>query len=437
MNGAATPRPSALLELPDAAFLHRWSSMEIEERSDVPEPTRSKCFARFRALRPDIQASVERAKRKLAEAQPQVADATAPPLDCVELIRADTIAPVSVDWLWPGFLATGKVHIIAGAPGTGENNARYWATGYAHQWREVAGWKPRHPRIGTHLVGEDSLADTLVPRLIASGADLSRIRFVGERRTGDGSRYFDPAVDFEALEREAARIPDLRFVIVDPIVSAIAGDSHKNGEVRRGLQPLVRFADRSGCAIVGISHYSKGTAGRDPVERVTGSIAFGALARLIFGTAKVSDEDGGGRILVRAKSNIGPDGGGFKYDLKQVDIEGGIIATRPEWLGTLEGEARELLATAEVPADADRAETQGAVEWLRAQLADGELTKLEVFRRAAEAGFPDRTVHRARQRLGAEAVVSGFGKDKRSVWKLSIRATEAHSCQSRHKNLLA
>ena len=92
----------------------------------------------------------------------------------------------------------------------------------------------------------------------------------------------------------------LALLIVDPIVSAVATDSHKNGEVRRGLQPLVDLAAAQGCALLGITHYSKGTAGRDPLERVTGSVAFGALARLVFGTAKPTEE-GAPRRMVRAK----------------------------------------------------------------------------------------------------------------------------------------
>ena len=150
----------------------------------------------------------------------------------------------------------------------------------------------------------------------------------------DGPRPFDPSQDFAALAVEAARLPNLRLVIVDPIVSAVKGDSHKNAEVRNGLQPLVNFGEATGCAIIGISHFSKGTAGRDPVERVTGSLAFGALARLVFATVKETEENGGGRLLVRSKSNIGPDGGGFRYELRQVELSGdcaGITASRPEW----------------------------------------------------------------------------------------------------------
>jgi hypothetical protein len=99
---------------------------------------------------------------------------------------------------------------------------------------------------------------------------------------GKERRPFDPSRDSPALIEAARRLPPTRLLILDSIVSAIAGDSHKNAEVRRGLQPLVDFAAETGCAVLGITHFTKGTIGREPTERVTGSQAFGALARLVM-----------------------------------------------------------------------------------------------------------------------------------------------------------
>jgi len=79
---------------------------------------------------------------------------------------------------------------------------------------------------------------------------------------------------------------DLALIIIDSIVAAVGGDSNKNAEVQRGLMPLIKLAEAKNAALLGVSHYSKGTQGRDPLERVTGSLAFGAAARLVFGTVK-------------------------------------------------------------------------------------------------------------------------------------------------------
>jgi putative DNA primase/helicase len=57
---------------------------------------------------------------------------------------------------------------------------------------------PDAPKIETH--GEDDLADTLIPRLEASGADLTRVFFAGEMACGKERRGFDPAKDIPALQ---------------------------------------------------------------------------------------------------------------------------------------------------------------------------------------------------------------------------------------------
>ena len=189
------------------------------------------------------------------------------------------------------------------------------------------------------------------------------------------------------LELALARIDGVRLLIVDPIASAVAGDSHKNTEVRRGLQPLADLAERMRCALLGITHYTKGTGGRDPLERVTGSLAFGALARIVLGTAKPTEE-GALRRLVRAKSNIGPDGGGFEFDLEHVVLDGrpGLSATRVIWHAAVVGTARDLLAEVETEPEPAHPARAAAEEFLAAVLADGPRFVMELEAEARQAG---------------------------------------------------
>src|ERR1700724_2490286 len=129
-------------------------------------------------------------------------------------------------------------------------------------------------------------------------------------------RDFHPTKDIRALEASIETAWGASLIIVDPIVSATAADSHKNSETRRGLQPLVDMAAKLDAALLGITHFTKGSEGRSPIDRVTGSVAFGALARVVMVAAKQQDGDDGKsapRVLMRAKSNIGPDEGGFAY----------------------------------------------------------------------------------------------------------------------------
>jgi len=252
-----------------------------------------------------------------------------------ELLRGDAVTPEAVDWLWEGWLAAGKLHILGGQPGTGKTTI---ALALAASITTGAEWPDgKRADLGTVVVwsGEDDPADTLAPRLRAAGADMQRVHFVQGVREGHEQRPFNPSQDVGALRTALAGLSDVRLLVVDPIVSAVSGDSHKNAEVRRGLQPLVDLAREHRCALLGITHFTKGTAGREPVERITGSLAFGALARLVLVTAK--GEAGNGeparRFLARAKSNIGPDGGGFIYDLSQGSCPTSPASWRPRCSG--------------------------------------------------------------------------------------------------------
>lgn len=345
----------------------------------------------------------------------------------VDLIRADQIVIEPIRWLWGYMLARGKLHVLAGAPGTGKTTIAL-ALGSVITRGGIWPDGSRAP-LGSVLVwsGEDDPADTLAPRLKAMGADLSRVFFVRGVLEDGERRAFDPATDLQALRVEAEAIGDLSLIIADPIVSAVAGDSHKNTEVRRALQPMVNLAAELGAAVLGISHFSKGTAGREPLERVTGSLAFGALARVVLVTAKGDSEDGDSRILARAKSNIGPDGGGFKYALEMVDIGNGIEASKVTWGGAVDGTARELLAAAE-PSDSDEhEERKDAAAWLTDLLESGSMPAKQVRQAADQAGFAWRTVQRAMKVADVESRRDGFGKEATYKWRLrpSMRATES------------
>ena len=249
----------------------------------------------------------------------------------VLLINGADLTPEPVRWLWPDWLALGKLHILAGAPGQGKTTiAMACAATVTIGGRWPDGNRCDH---GNILIwsGEDDFDDTLLPRLLAAGAKRSCCYFVAGTRIHGEVQPFDPARDMAALEQQARTIDGVKLLIVDPVVSAVAGDSHKNTEVRRALQPLVDLASRLDAAVLGISHFSKGSAGSDPASRVVGSIAFTAVARVVLVAAKVNREDGEDcRILARGKSNIGPDDGGFEYSIEQTEPLPGISASGPE-----------------------------------------------------------------------------------------------------------
>jgi putative DNA primase/helicase len=347
------------------------------------------------------------------------------PVVGVSLTRATDVILEPIAWLWDGWLARGKVHLIAGAPGTGKTTlglafaailtrGGHWPDGPVAPLGDVALWS-----------GEDTPGDVLVPRLIAAGADPARVHLVSGFTTERGARAFDPATDIGALSARLARMdPAPLLLIVDPLVSAVTGDSHKNAEVRSALQPLVDLAAERGIAVLGVSHFSKGTQGRDPTERVTGSLAFGALARVVLATAKLADEQGGGCILVRAKSNLGPDHGGFAYHLVVGELaeHPGISATRVVWGEVLEGNARDLLGRADERRGPDATSEAADLEsFIRGCLAAGPVSAKQMQEDASGAGYSWDRVKRVAHRIGIERRKEGY----QGSWSWSLPAERA------------
>ena len=161
--------------------------------------------------------------------------------DGVVLLCGDKLTPAPIAWLWEGWLAQSKMHLLAGAPGQGKTTIAlaFAATVTSGgRWPDGSRCEPGNVLIWS---GEDDPADTLLPRLIAAGGDKSRVHFVDGTRINGELQPFDPARDMNALQAQAEQLGNVRLIIVDPIVSAVTGDSHKNTETRRGLDPVTQY----------------------------------------------------------------------------------------------------------------------------------------------------------------------------------------------------
>lgn len=338
-----------------------------------------------------------------------IEDAQPVETDHVVLVNGSDLTPQPVAWLWRYWLALKKLHILAGAPGQGKTTL---ALAMAATVTIGGRWPDGTPAAKGNILiwsGEDDPADTLLPRLLAAGADRSRCHFVQGAMRDGVVVPFDPARDLQQLRQAIDAIGGIRLLIVDPVVSAVTGDSHKNTEVRRALQPLVDLADACGCAVLGITHFAKGGQGTDPAQRVVGSVAFTAVARIVMVAAKVKSLEGGedARILARSKSNIGPDDGGFEYHLEQREPIPGIAASCIAWGKPVQGTARDLLT--DPHEDAGDSEAQDVAGFLRGLLADGPVSAKAIFADAGGAGYSRDQLQRAARKLGVERRKTGMG----------------------------
>lgn len=336
----------------------------------------------------------------------------------VILLSAADMQPEPIRWLWHSWLAMGKFHLLAGAPGVGKTTltmALAATVSMGGAWPDGSRCKPGKVLIWS---GEDDVKDTLLPRLMAAGANRQNCHFISGVEQKGQSTPFNLARDMPILKAAVQQLGGIRLLIVDPVAGAVTGDSHKGNEVRNGLQPLVDFAAACDCAVLGITHFGKGGQGADPTSRVLGSVAFAAVARVVLVAAKTKDTEGKpARVIARSKGNVTPDDGGYHYHLEQVCIEGGIDATTILWGEKVEGTARELLID---PDSGDNQESANDVE----ELLKGELTSEcwanagEVQKAIMKCGFTNRQIWAASKRLKVVRKGTGFGKEKKWYWRL-------------------
>jgi putative DNA primase/helicase len=312
------------------------------------------------------------------------------------------VTPQPVDWLWLRWLARGKFHLFAGHPGDGKSSltAAIAAIG------SVGGSWPdgtQAPRFRTlFILGEDSLADTLRPRLDCFGADVSQIHAIELVLDAQGrERFFDVGKLLDLLE-QAIDAYGIELVVIDPLSSTLVGaDRNAEGDMRDRLTPLVKAAERRDVAVLGIAHTGKPTGTtRTPLQRVLGSTGLVALARLVWMTA----QDGDQRAFGVVKSNLAPRPAAQAWSR---DEDGPIC-----WHGQASQAIEDLLA--ETTPKLQRADAE---VFLREVLVGGSRTAREVEQAAQEAGISKATLRRAADDLGVLKSKSG-GPGTPWYWRL-------------------
>ena len=213
----------------------------------------------------------------------------------------------TIKWLWRDRFAIGKFGIIAGLPDEGKGQTLAFIAAQVTNGGEWPMNEGRSP-LGSVVIfsDEDDPNDTSVPRFAAAGADLDRIHIIKMVRDDkNGSRMFSLVSDLEALRRKIIEIGDVRLVLIDPI-SAYLGvgkvDSFRGTDVRAVLTPLTTLAVETKVAVIGVMHFNKKTDVTNALLRISDSLAFGAVARHVYGV--IDDAENKRKLFVRAKNNV-------------------------------------------------------------------------------------------------------------------------------------
>jgi hypothetical protein len=357
---------------------------------------------------------------------PKPNPAPAPPRQ-VHVTRASDIAPRQVCWLWDRRIATSTVNLIGGREGIGKSIVECTIAADITRGR-LAGIYHGTPRTVIIAATEDSWPHTIVPRLMAAGADLDRVYRI-DVETADG---IDAALSLpKDLAHVEQVITDVQAValFLDPLLSRLDAelDSHKDGEVRQALEPLAAVAERTGCSVIGLIHVNKSSS-TDPLTTLMASRAFAAVARAVL-FVMVDPNDEHTRLLGQPKNNLG------RSDLPTLSfqIEGAKVADTAEgqvwtgqlrWTGETDRSIRDAMQEATETSGGDRTATSEAGDWLQDYLTSvgGSADYASLIREGAKAGHAKNTIIRAKGRIGVTSITAGF--PRRATWALSSQSSQ-------------
>jgi hypothetical protein len=347
----------------------------------------------------------------------------------VRVTLASQIKPRPVRWLWPDRIPAGALTLLAGREGIGKSLVGVQLAARLSRG-ELDGSREGTPSRVLFATSEDAWEFTMIPRLIAAGADLTRIGRV-QAEDDVGVTGLTLPVDAAALA-EYVTARDVAMLVLDPLTSVMDGrlDAHRDREVRMALEPLGKLAEQTGAAVFGLVHLGKGV-GSDPVNLILGSRAFSAVARVALVAARDPDNESA-CVLSVEKSNLGRiDVPGLTYRVDGVQVptgEGPASAGLLVWTGETDRRVRDILA--ERGGGDERRERDEAADWLTGYLTDqgGEARAADVMKAARADGIAERTLGRARTRAGVTSQRRGFGQG--SVWVLD--PSGRHSGHSGH-----
>lgn len=327
----------------------------------------------------------------------------------LKLINMESVKVEQIEWLLYPFIPFGKVTIIQGDPGEGKTTMvlqiiakltrgepillNKKSQKEAQQDSEenlkqevLSQDNPIQPVNVIYQTAEDGLGDTIKPRLLAAGADCSRVLVIDDRE--------QPLTMLDVRLEEAIMQTKARMVVLDPIQGFLGTDvdMHRANEIRPLMKGMAILAEKYHCAIILIGHMNKNSNGKSSY-RGLGSIDFQAAARSVLIVGRLKDEPET-RVMCHVKSSLAPEGKSVAFRL---DKETGF-----QWIGEYDISADDLLS-----GDARGQKSRIAKEFLLDILADGGMAQKKIEEEASKQGIKKKTLRNAKQELEIDSVKRG------------------------------
>ena len=244
-----------------------------------------------------------------------------------------------------------------------------------------------------YQTAEDGLGDTIKPRLLAAGADCSKVLVIDDSD--------QPLTMADVRLEEAIVQTKAKMVVLDPIQGFLGADvdMHRANEIRPLMKRIAVLSEKYHCAVILIGHMNKNSNGKSSY-RGLGSIDFQAAARSVLIVGRMKDEPEV-RVVCHTKSSLAPEGISIAFRL---DKNNGF-----EWIGEYDISADELLN-----GDGRGQKSQTAKKFLLEILANGGMTQKKIAEEAEARGIKSKTLWNAKRELEIDSVKRG----KQWYWML-------------------
>jgi putative DNA primase/helicase len=320
-------------------------------------------------------------------------------LDALGVV-ASSVTPEEVEWLWDKRIPKGKLTILDGDPDMGKSVVTIDTAARVSTGRGFPDGAKCEAGNVIIVNVEDGIADTIVPRLKAAGADLERILILPTIPDGKGGdRLLDIPADVPLLE-QLVRKYEAALLIIDPVLTMLTGDANKDQDARKALLPVAYMAERTGCAVTAVRHLNK-AVGLKAIQRGGGNMGLIGVARAGSFFAK-DPEDETRRIMAPHKSNLAEKPPSLLYRIVTAQFHN---TARIEWEGASEYDADGLAADASTPHE--KSQLDDAKNFLYEELKDGPMWAKQVFKDARDAGIAERTLYRAKAALKVRSKKEG------------------------------
>jgi DNA repair protein RadA/Sms len=318
----------------------------------------------------------------------------------LNLRRLSEIEAKETEWLWKLRIPLGELTVLDGNPGDNKSSLLLDLAARVSTGRGMADETSGVKGGVLLLLGEDSIAKTVLRRLEVAGADLTSMAVLDQSilLPRNNKELVEAAVEVKA-----------KLIIFDPLMAFLGPDSNSDQKVRTALSPLAAIAEKTNAAIVMVRHLNKRGGGHS-LYRGSGSIGIIAATRsgLMIGR---SPDNPDLRVLCHVKNNLGRLAPSLLFE--PVDVDG---VPQIEWRGECDYTADDLLTSAKQNA----ARLAEAMMFLNDTLAEGPVEQAIIKQRAVVGGMAYRTVERAKEVLGVISDRDGWGPGSKCLWRLQV-----------------